>query len=76
VLPTGVVGVAVVGRGELLSLGWDRGVGDSSGTGVRRGVALELGFGVRSGFSSGSGVGLGDDFFFLAGGCLAGFGLG
>src|SRR5262249_33889000 len=76
VLLTVAIGVAVAGPGELVSLGWMRREGDSSGTGVRCGLALGVGFGLRSGFSSGSGVGLVDVlFFFFVGGCLAGLGL-
>ena len=49
---------------------------DSSGAERRSGVSAGVGRAVRSGVSSSSGVGFGfAGFFFLAGGCLAGFGL-
>src|SRR5712691_12045481 len=59
-------GVTTTGRAGDDSLGRGRGAAVSAAVGV--GIA-----GVRFAVSSGAGVG---DFFFLAGGCLAGLGLG
>src|SRR5204863_7035470 len=70
-------GGAVVAAGEGLGVTTKaRGGVDSLGAGRRSGVSVGVDRGVRSGVSSGSGVGFGTgDFFFFAGGCVAGFGL-
>src|ERR1051325_7667474 len=71
---------AAAGEGVVVG-GWVgvtttvRGGVDSLGVG-RSGLSVGEARGVRSGVSSGSGVGFGlADFFFFAGGCLAGLGL-
>src|ERR1044071_645416 len=71
---------AAAGEGVVVG-GWVGGTttvrGGVGSLGVgRSGLSVGVARGVRSGVSSGSGVGFGlADFFFFAGGCLAGLGL-